>query len=174
VKTERAPPTTPRRDSRHDRRRRDASRRPSASLAAFFRATAGKCFNCLARDLRAVDCRDPVRCFRCRRSGHRERHCREKQRQPPSAPPPPPPQAGSHGDHGREARERDPDAQMRERLERDRAPRRAPEERRRRAAAAMSIGPYTPDRREDGDNSDYNLSGVRSSRIEVRTCFCKF
>lgn len=31
---------------------------------------------CLARDHRATACRDPIRCFRCRRSGHTERNCK--------------------------------------------------------------------------------------------------
>ncbi|KAJ1273950.1 hypothetical protein BS78_05G025200 [Paspalum vaginatum] len=46
---------------------------PSPALRAFRSKTAGKCFICLAPDHRSASCRDPIRCFRCRRSGHRER-----------------------------------------------------------------------------------------------------
>jgi hypothetical protein len=83
-------PPPPRRDDRQDRRRSAPSSRPTTSaLQAFIKATAGRCFNCLARDHRAPQCRDPVRCFRCRRSGHRERFYRQLPRQPTGGRAPP-------------------------------------------------------------------------------------
>nr|CAB3462527.1 unnamed protein product [Digitaria exilis] len=53
---------------------------PSATskLQNFIKATAGRCFNCLARGHKAASCRDPVHCLRCRRSGHRERFCKQR------------------------------------------------------------------------------------------------
>jgi hypothetical protein len=62
-----------------DRRRSDNSwrpgcgelrRPPNPGLEGFIRASSGRCFNCLARDHRAASCRDPVKSFRCLRSGH--------------------------------------------------------------------------------------------------------
>nr|TKW02061.1 hypothetical protein SEVIR_8G220100v2 [Setaria viridis] len=54
-----------------------ASRQPpTEALRAFNKVTARHCFMCLARDHRATACRDPIRCFRCRRSGHTERNCK--------------------------------------------------------------------------------------------------
>lgn len=46
----------------------------------------GCCFIFLARDHRATACRDPVRCFRCRRSGHRERACPANKSRRPQQP----------------------------------------------------------------------------------------
>nr|TKW05757.1 hypothetical protein SEVIR_7G197400v2 [Setaria viridis] len=57
-----------------------------AVLLAFKRVTAGRCFRCLASDHLASVCRDPVRCFWCRRFGHRERACRAARKQPPPPP----------------------------------------------------------------------------------------
>ena len=42
----------------------------------------GRCFICLARGHWAADCRDPITCFRFRRSGHRERDCRQRHQHP--------------------------------------------------------------------------------------------
>nr|TKW08179.1 hypothetical protein SEVIR_6G012100v2 [Setaria viridis] len=76
---QRAPPELPRRDGGSDRQYRTSSRKPpTAALLNFNRATEGRCFICLAPDHRAAFCRDPVRCFRCRRSGHKERDCKER------------------------------------------------------------------------------------------------
>jgi hypothetical protein len=66
-------------------RHRPPSRRPFANA----RSTEGRCFICLATSHRARDCRDPVKCFRCGRSGHIAAHC-ERPRRPVSVPPPPP------------------------------------------------------------------------------------
>ncbi|WVZ71158.1 hypothetical protein U9M48_019777 [Paspalum notatum var. saurae] len=49
---------------------------PSPALRAFCAKTEGRCFICLASNHRSISCCDPVCCFRCRRSGHRKRHCR--------------------------------------------------------------------------------------------------
>jgi hypothetical protein len=102
----RAPPAAPRRDGRLGRRSSVQSGRPaSAALQAFVKATADRCFNCLASYHWAAHCRDPVCCLRCRRSGHRARFCREvrpvaaPRRAPPPPPPlcrPPPPPLGHH------------------------------------------------------------------------------
>ncbi|CAO2142374.1 unnamed protein product [Urochloa humidicola] len=45
----------------------------------------GRCFNCLARDHRIVECRDPPRCVLCSRSGHKARFCPSR-RGPNTAP----------------------------------------------------------------------------------------
>ena len=42
---------------------------------AFLKRLAGRCFKCLASDHLVADCRDPVRCLRCRRSGHTSSSC---------------------------------------------------------------------------------------------------
>ena len=42
---------------------------------AFKQWAQGRCYRCLARDHRVSSCRDLFRCIRCRRPGHRERHC---------------------------------------------------------------------------------------------------
>ncbi|BAF09919.1 proline-rich receptor-like protein kinase PERK10 [Oryza sativa Japonica Group] len=88
--------------------RRSLAPAASASLRLFRERTAGKCFNCLARDHRAARCRDPVRCFRCFRSGHKANSCSRREprpRQPRQSPQkalrrqastPPPPQNTSH------------------------------------------------------------------------------
>lgn len=52
----------------------------------------GKCLRCLTGDHLVADCRDPVRCLRCKRYGHKARACRASN--PPrrahgQAPPPP-------------------------------------------------------------------------------------
>lgn len=49
--------------------------RSSTSLQEFRRRTAGRCFKCLAKDHRAANCRDPLRCFSCHRLGHRHWEC---------------------------------------------------------------------------------------------------
>lgn len=74
-----------------DGRRSSSLRRPcSDALAAFTRATVGRCFKCLSRDHYAAACRDPFRCFHCRRSGHRERDCPDTHRRRRATPPPAP------------------------------------------------------------------------------------
>ncbi|CAN6339097.1 unnamed protein product [Urochloa humidicola] len=88
-----------RRSDLHSGRHQPASEKKiiSLSLCAFRRKTDGRCFVCLARDHRAVVCRDSFRCFACNRSGHRARHCPSRRRQQQSAaaarhqdlPPPP-------------------------------------------------------------------------------------
>ncbi|CAN6247328.1 unnamed protein product [Urochloa humidicola] len=56
-----------------------SSPRPRSSQSeqsiAFKRWARGRCYRCLARDHQVSSCRDYFRCIRCRRSGHRERHC---------------------------------------------------------------------------------------------------
>jgi hypothetical protein len=34
-----------------------------------------RCYNCLALDHRCAQCRDPTRCWKCKRSGHISSHC---------------------------------------------------------------------------------------------------
>lgn len=41
----------------------------------FFEKSFGRCFNCLARDHRRAQCRDPVRCWKCKASGHYSFSC---------------------------------------------------------------------------------------------------
>lgn len=41
---------------------------------------AGRCFRCLASGYKVADCRDPVRCLRYRKSGHRAHFCKEEER----------------------------------------------------------------------------------------------
>ncbi|CAL4998504.1 unnamed protein product [Urochloa decumbens] len=41
----------------------------------FKRWARGRCYRCLAHDHQVSSCKDFFRCIRCRRSGHRERHC---------------------------------------------------------------------------------------------------
>ncbi|KAK1648108.1 hypothetical protein QYE76_065913 [Lolium multiflorum] len=62
----------------------------------------GECFKCLSSSHHISDCRDPVRCRSCRRSGHIAKECRagpspcrtaKDRLQPPSSAPPPPPPA---------------------------------------------------------------------------------
>jgi hypothetical protein len=50
------------------------------------RHSSRRCFRCLAHDHLVKDCRDPVHCAGCRRSGHRHRDC--SQRKPSGATPP--------------------------------------------------------------------------------------
>lgn len=59
------------------------------ALQCFRLRTQGKCFNCLARDHRAINCRDPPRCFLCLCSGHRARHCKRGLHPPAPQPPQP-------------------------------------------------------------------------------------
>ncbi|CAN6352133.1 unnamed protein product [Urochloa humidicola] len=65
-------------------RRHNALSRPvlPSGLTAFKRATAGRCFVCLARDHWASSCRDPIRCFQCRRSGHKAATCPSRRQSP--------------------------------------------------------------------------------------------
>ncbi|EEE64136.1 hypothetical protein OsJ_18968 [Oryza sativa Japonica Group] len=42
----------------------------------------GKCFRCFASDHQAAACRDPIRCYTCRRSGHISFRCPNKSKQP--------------------------------------------------------------------------------------------
>ena len=63
---------------------------------AFKRRTYGLCFRCLSPDHFVVDCHGPVRCLRCRHSGHRVRDCEarfsaRKEHHPHSSSPPVPP-----------------------------------------------------------------------------------
>lgn len=51
----------------------------------------GKCFHYLGRDHLVADCRDPVKCFYYRRSGHKARQCPQRSRTAQPTPPPPPP-----------------------------------------------------------------------------------
>lgn len=48
----------------------------SPGLQAFRQKTLGRCFVCLSTSHRAAVCRNPIRCFRCRCFGHKERDCR--------------------------------------------------------------------------------------------------
>ncbi|WVZ64870.1 hypothetical protein U9M48_014328 [Paspalum notatum var. saurae] len=59
------------------------SHRPSsAALQLFNSCTQGRCFKCLAPDHRAATCRNTVRCFGCRRFGHRLRGCKHPRSEP--------------------------------------------------------------------------------------------
>lgn len=53
---------------------------PSSTLPAtppfdYKRWLAGRCYRCLAKSHRVAQCRDPVRCWGCRRNGHTLRSC---------------------------------------------------------------------------------------------------
>ncbi|TVU34994.1 hypothetical protein EJB05_16856, partial [Eragrostis curvula] len=43
--------------------------------AAYLAKMRGRCFNCLARDHQVAQCRDPTKCWCCRRSGHISYRC---------------------------------------------------------------------------------------------------
>lgn len=70
--------------------------RPVASKAKTLKpiVAANVCFRCLASDHHVRDCRDPIRCRRCFRSGHRSYNCTMPlakllswgRRQPPTVP----------------------------------------------------------------------------------------
>jgi len=49
-----------------------------ATPAVYKTPFAGRCFRCLATDHKLAECRDPLCCLACRRSGHLARHCPEK------------------------------------------------------------------------------------------------
>lgn len=94
VRSQKKPkPAELRHDGGGDRGCRGSSWRPSSrsttsTWESFSKATEGRCFNFLARDHRASSCRDPMRCFRCRCSGHKERFCKSRPTKiaaPPSA-----------------------------------------------------------------------------------------
>jgi hypothetical protein len=46
--------------------------------AAFKHCARGRCFWCLERGHQVSTCREPLRCIRCRRPGHRDRFCRAR------------------------------------------------------------------------------------------------
>jgi hypothetical protein len=54
-------------------------KRPTAAALrrkeVFKKAMLGRCFNCLASDHTVKYCRDPTRCWRCRRSNHISSRC---------------------------------------------------------------------------------------------------
>ncbi|CAD6338931.1 unnamed protein product [Miscanthus lutarioriparius] len=52
---------------------------------AFKRRLAGRCFRCLGVHHQVAQCRDPVRCLRCKGPGHISRYCPTCHRQPISA-----------------------------------------------------------------------------------------
>jgi len=52
-----------------------SERSRSERSMAFKRWARGRCYRCLALDHQVSSCRDSFRCIRCRRPGHRERHC---------------------------------------------------------------------------------------------------
>nr|CAD1822827.1 unnamed protein product [Ananas comosus var. bracteatus] len=51
---------------------------PPTSRAPSYARLVKRCFRCLARDHVVEACRDPVRCLRCRRTGHRAKFCSTK------------------------------------------------------------------------------------------------
>jgi hypothetical protein len=51
----------------------DAHRQERRSL--YLRKMKELCFNCLARDHKGIACRNPTRCWRCRRFGHTSTEC---------------------------------------------------------------------------------------------------
>nr|CAD1842907.1 unnamed protein product [Ananas comosus var. bracteatus] len=71
---------------RHFRSSRLPSTRASAPSGAPFSSRLEKrCFRCLARDHVVAVCRDPLRCRRCRRTGHRAKFCNSKLATPAAA-----------------------------------------------------------------------------------------
>jgi hypothetical protein len=69
--------------SPHHHSAHPSCRSPSA---LFLEKTRGRCFNCLARDHRKISCRDPPRCWLCKKSGHLSSHCRARVLHPPPRP----------------------------------------------------------------------------------------
>lgn len=65
-----------------------ASRRPTTGVIPAWRpfnpATLGRCLRCLAQDHKIADCRDPPRCYICKRSGHISSGCPSKYKNKPS------------------------------------------------------------------------------------------
>lgn len=61
----------------------DAARGHTMDSREFFKKRlVGCCFRCLDVDHQVAQCRDPVRCLRCKGFGHISRHCRSGRRQP--------------------------------------------------------------------------------------------
>lgn len=53
-----------------------------APRAATIKMLTGRCFRCLARDHLIAQCRDPIRCLECGRSGHTSRFCKSRRHHP--------------------------------------------------------------------------------------------
>lgn len=63
---------------------RQEGKKKHGSFEAWFRKeTEGRCFNCLAKDHRVAECRDPTRCVRCYRSSHKAVVCKSLKRSQP-------------------------------------------------------------------------------------------
>jgi hypothetical protein len=57
--------------------------RSSAGRRTFIKKLQRKCFNCFATDHQVAECKDPPRCWKCKKYGHISLHCR---RHVPSSP----------------------------------------------------------------------------------------
>lgn len=81
-------PSSPGRHSKHSHQTRSGDGRVTSSFD-YKKWLAGRCYRCLAKSHQVAQCREPLRCWCCKRNGHTVRRCPEEHNttnQPPSPP----------------------------------------------------------------------------------------